>query len=113
MKFENENVKLKKLIVKIDDYLKYNDVMSKEEFNEIVDSVLYKEQKERDSIKIEGYTNTWSKIDSQTFNGETYYLMENDVYGDETCYVVLDSKNKVVCDTYDDIETSLKDYGVI
>lgn len=81
--------------------------------------------------KVKGYTNRWSIIDTH----EGYGLLENNTYGDETCYLVvkLDQdapmkryKNRndetvvslptiqdVVCETYDGIETALEDEGLI
>ena len=60
-------------------------------------------------IKLEGYKNTWSEISSTIRNGQRYFLMENDVWGDETCAVVVNAENKPICTTYDDIETALDD----
>lgn len=80
--------------------------------------------------RVKGYTNRWSVID--TYRG--YALLENCTYGDETCYLVvkleqqpvtLPYKKKdgtfvnlptifeVVCETYDGIETALKDEGLV
>lgn len=66
--------------------------------------------KERQNIKIEGYIGKWSAIDNY---GNRYYLMEHNYYGDETCLLVIDRNNKVICETYDDIKTALKDEGII
>lgn len=65
------------------------------------------------NIKIEGYRNHWSAIAKGKASGRIYYLMENDIYGDETCLLVIDTKGNVICETYDDIETALKDEGII
>ena len=81
--------------------------------------------------KINGYYNKWSVID--TYKG--YALMENNTYGDETCYLVVKVKDnvqdkeytkksngekivlptimEVVCETYDGIEVALEDEGII
>lgn len=81
--------------------------------------------------KVKGYYNKWSVID--TYKG--YALMENNTYGDETCYLVVKVKDnvqykeytkksngekivlptimKVVCETYDGIEIALEDEGII
>lgn len=61
------------------------------------------------SVKINGYTNTWSEFDSYGI----YHIMENDIYGDETCYLVVDEQLNVICETYDDIITALEDEGII
>jgi hypothetical protein len=80
--------------------------------------------------KVEGYTNRWSVID--TYHG--FALLENNTYGDETCYLVVKEDAKVeektytkrngekitlptimetVCETYDDLETALEDECLI
>ena len=65
--------------------------------------------KKRQNIKIEGYSGKWSAIDSY----DKYYLMENNYYGDETCYLIIDDTNTVIAETYDDIVTALEDEGLI
>lgn len=60
---------------------------------------------ELDGVKINGYTNTWSEIAKVN----TYRLMENDEYGDETCYLVINSSFEVITETFDDIFTALHD----
>lgn len=52
----------------------------------------------KDSIKIQGHTDTWSEIDSIILEGKAYYLMENDEWGDETEYLAIDDDNNVICD---------------
>lgn len=80
--------------------------------------------------KVKGYSNRWSIID--TYEG--YGLLENNTYGDETCYLVVELDQapamllykkrdgstvylptilEVVCETYDGIETALEDEGLI
>lgn len=78
--------------------------------------------------KVKGYYNKWSVIDTY----RDYALMENNTYGDETCYLVVKINNnveevkytrkdngekvvlptimKVLCETYDSIDVALKDY---
>jgi hypothetical protein len=67
-----------------------------------------------ESIQIKGYRNTWSAVDDlETEQFGKVFLMENDVYGDETCYLVvnedgerLQDKNGVdISETFDDLET--------
>ena len=65
------------------------------------------------NIKINGYTNKWSAIDYKTFANKTYYLMENNTWGDETCYLVIDENKNVICETFDDITTALEDEEII
>lgn len=80
--------------------------------------------------RVNGYTNKWSVIDS----AYGYSLLENNKYGDETCYlvvrntviikdkeytkrngdkVILPTINSVVCETYEDLITALVDEGII
>lgn len=65
--------------------------------------------KKRIGVKLEGFTNTWSEISTIIRDGKRYYLMENDIYGDETHGVVIDAENNIICTTYDDIQTALDD----
>lgn len=69
--------------------------------------------KDYENLKLEGYTNKWSAIDSMEVKNKVYYLMENNTWGDETCYLVIDENKNVICETFDDIETALKDEGII
>ena len=81
--------------------------------------------------KVKGYYNKWSVIDTYRH----YALLENNTYGDETCYLVVDMNNNVeeleytkkstnekimlptimsvVCETYDGIEIALTDEEII
>ena len=78
----------------------------KENYNKVINKL--------QEIKIPNYYNTWSAIDSLTIriedeNPVTYYLMENDKYGDETFYLVVTEDLKTIYETFDDIETCLRD----
>ncbi len=66
--------------------------------------------KEKQNVKIDGYVGKWSAIDN--YKNE-YFIMEHNYYGDETCYLVIDKNNKVICETYDDIITALEDLELI
>ncbi len=81
--------------------------------------------------KVRDYYNRWSIIDTY---GD-YALLENNTYGDETCFLVVEmNKNnlvdkqyktstgevivlptflEVVCETYDDIITALRDEEIL
>lgn len=80
--------------------------------------------------KVKDYTNRWSIINTH----EGYGLLENNTYGDETCYLVVKLDQEpallrykrsdgstiqlptilhVVCETYDGIEIALEDEGLI
>ena len=86
--------------------------------------------------KIVGYRYRWDIVDTQTFDGKTYHLMESSI-GDECEYAVVkadaaiemrswkregttlmlptivDPDNDIICFTYDDIQTALEDEGII
>ena len=64
-------------------------------------------------IKINGFMDKWSSIDSMIINNKTYYLMENNSWGDETCYLIINENKEVICETFDDIKTALIDEGII
>lgn len=69
-------------------------------------------------IRIKGYKGKWSAVDSYTAaDGAEYVLLENDYWGDETCYLVCritsEMELEFICETFDDIETALKDCEVI
>ena len=70
--------------------------------------------KEFQNVNVQGYYGLWSAIDKyKKFNDITYYLLENNKYGDETCYLVVREDGFLIGETYDDIETSLEDYSII
>jgi len=52
----------------------------------------------KQGIKIEGYTNTWSAIDTNYFLGKKVYLMENDTHGDMSQMLVIDDNNDLIID---------------
>lgn len=68
----------------------------------------------KQNIELKGYYGKWSSIDKkEMYDFTTYYLMENNTFGDETFYLVIDNDNNVICETFDDLETSLIDNGII
>lgn len=84
---------------------------------ELVEDEEYKIERVKDeyqAVRLDGYTNTWSAFEKLITDCNTYYIFENDVWGDETCYVVAHQESlRPICDTYDDIETALKDEEII
>ena len=70
---------------------------------------------EYQSVRLDGYTNTWSAFEKLiTEDGREYIIFENDVWGDETCYVVTHQENlEPICETYDDIVIALEDEEII
>ena len=65
-------------------------------------------------VRLRDYRNKWSAIDHMEVNGVDYYMFENDTYGDETYYVVTPNINDgPFYETFDDIETCLRDEGIL
>ena len=69
-------------------------------------------------IKVPGYTNTWTSFDSYDITIapgviKRYFILENDKWGDETWSLVVSEDLSEVYETYDDIETCLRDGGVM
>ena len=62
-------------------------------------------------IKINGYTNKWSALDTTIYDGKMYGIFENDTFGDETYYLLCDITDgiQVVAETYDDIWQTIED----
>lgn len=78
-------------------------------------------------IVVDGYRGAWSVIDTTKRKGITYGLLEHNVYGDETCYLIVKMDSNFeegfttklgnpyvkyhgkVWETWDDIETALDD----
>ena len=84
-----------------------------------------------ENIRIEGRVGTWYEIDRMYVNNELYILFEHEEYGDETANVlckippiqkllhvgkndrcVVIPSDYEICETYDDIKTTLGDYGI-
>ncbi|MEG0895688.1 MAG: hypothetical protein RSE93_08215, partial [Oscillospiraceae bacterium] len=65
-----------------------------------------------ENISVKGHQGTWYEIDSTTINGETYFLMEHETYGDETAGIIIDSEHNLVVDeVYNGFdEESFKDF---
>ena len=51
-----------------------------------------------DRAKIEGYVGLWYSIDSEFINGEEYFLLESEEFGDDIPCIIVDSNLKVVLD---------------
>ena len=47
-------------------------------------------------IKLPGYTDTWGVIDKDSYNGRDYWLLENEKWGDETQYIIVEANTKIV-----------------
>lgn len=63
-------------------------------------------------IKIKGRTNTWSELKRREYKGKTIVLMENDIWGDETEWILIDlSTQEEIANGYDyDIIINPDDY---
>lgn len=69
---------------------------------------------EYQAVRLDEYTDTWSAFEKLITDDDTYYIFENDFWGDETCYVVTHQENlEPICETYDDIVTALEDEEII
>ena len=94
--------------------LKLNGAKIKQDKNEICE--ILKVKTEYQGVKIPGYTNRWSAFEKAKVGDKTYYIMENDEWGDETCLLVCTFENgdvQVICETLDNIEIALEDEGII
>lgn len=94
--------------------LKLNGAKIKQDMNEPCE--IFKVETEYQGVTIPDYTNTWSAFEKAKVGDKTYYIMEHDRYGDETCLLVCTFENggvHVICETFDDIETALKDEDII
>ena len=67
----------------------------------------------RDNITIDNYIGTWYVIDELIVNGTKYLLLEHEEYGEDTCHLLVDNEFNVLCETFDDILTSLVDNDII
>ena len=94
--------------------LKLNGAKIKQDKNEICE--ILKVKTEYQGIEIPGYYNTWSAFEKAKVGDKTYYIMENDEWGDETCLLVCTFENdgvQVIGETFDNIEIALEDEGII
>lgn len=49
-----------------------------------------------DNITIDGRIGTWYVIDSDIIDGQKLYLLENEIYGDESAAIIVDENKKVI-----------------
>lgn len=50
------------------------------------------------NAKIKGHSDTWSEIGNSVYNGKKIYLLENDQWGDDTNFLLVDKDLKVLSD---------------
>jgi hypothetical protein len=65
---------------------------------------------QRDNIKVEGHKGTWYIVDELTFNGQKYFLLEHETYGEDANWIAIDSKGKLVLEDITDGTSELSDY---
>lgn len=68
---------------------------------------------QKEHIKVDGYRGRWYVIDQIITGKGKFYLLEHEVYGDETCALVVDANFNFIAETYDDLFTALEDEGII
>ena len=58
-----------------------------------------------DNIAIEGHIGTWYVIDCDIIDGKKMYLLENEIYGDESACIIVDEyKNVIMADVWNGFE---------
>lgn len=68
--------------------------------------------KQSSNVHFDGYKGTYYCIDWSYDNyGRLVYLMESEQSGDETEWLFVSSLGDVICETYDDINTTLEMLG--
>ena len=60
-----------------------------------------------DRQKIDGYSGLWYSIDSEVIDGEVYYLLESEEFGDDIPCIIVDSDFSVV---FEDVYNGLWEY---
>lgn len=91
-----------------------NAFIDKNAEGKVIDEYDASKDEKLQGIRLRDYRNKWSAIDHMKVNGVDYYMFENDTYGDETYYVVTPNINEgPFYETFDDIETCLRDEGVL
>lgn len=88
---EKETASLKKEIV----------AFEKAEVNAVINN-------HADKISVQGYKGTWYVIDNCERNGDKYFLLEHEKYGDETACLIVDEKGELVVEDvwngFDDLD---------
>lgn len=64
-------------------------------------------------VQLNGRIGKWSAIDAVAHNNINYYLMEHDTFGDMAGCLLLDENLNELCETWDDILTTLEDLEII
>lgn len=50
------------------------------------------------NIKLEGYNGSWYIIDETIHNGNKYFLLESEIYGEDTASIIINKDFKVILD---------------
>jgi hypothetical protein len=67
---------------------------------------------QREGMSVNGRIGTWYVIDEFQNSKGKYFLLESEKYGDEAAALVVDANGAEVCETFDGIETALRDKGL-
>lgn len=63
---------------------------------------------QKDNIKVNGYRGRWYVIDETTWKGEKVFLLEHELWGDETACLIVNEKLEVILEDvwngFDDLE---------
>ena len=59
--------------------------------NEAEFYVDFKPTMKREGIKVEGHRGTWYVIDEVVYEGNTYYLLEHETYGEDADHIAIDA----------------------
>lgn len=51
-----------------------------------------------ENIKLKDYIGTWYVIDRGYYRGQEVFLLESEIYGDETQHLIINDKYKVLLD---------------
>lgn len=52
----------------------------------------------KQNVKLHGHIGTWYVIDATIRNGETYYLFESEIFGDEAPCIITDANYQIIMD---------------
>lgn len=68
------------------------------------------------NITVDGHQGTWYVIDSKQINGQEFFLLEHEKYGDETACVIIDDNNDLVLEDvwngFDDLSEQFESISI-
>jgi hypothetical protein len=63
----------------------------------------------QEHLKIEGRIGRWYVVDCDTIDGNKYYLLEHETYGDEAAHLIVNDEYKVVAeDSFNSLQEDLR-----